>query len=218
MKPVILINFKAYEQATGKKAVALAKLIDQLAKQKKASAIVSVETADVYPVSKAVKIPVFGQHIDPVEPGAHTGAVLAGDIKESGARGTLLNHSERRMKFRNLRISIELARKHKLTTVVCVNNVANVRRVRRFKPDYIAIEPPELIGTGISVSTAKPSLIRKAVKAAGRVPLLCGAGVSTGNDVRQALALGADGVLVASAVVKAKNQKAIILEMFNALR
>lgn len=218
MKPILLINFKAYVEGTGKEAVKLAKLIDKIAKQKKANVVIAVETADINAVSKAVKIPVYAQHIDPVEGGAHTGAVLAIDAKANGARGTLLNHSEKRMKYRDLRLSIEIARKNRLKTVVCVNNVAYLRRVRRFKPDYIAIEPPTLIGTGISVATAKPGLIRKAVRASRGIPLLCGAGISSGEDVKRALELGAAGVLAASAVVKAHDQKAIILDMINALR
>jgi triosephosphate isomerase len=218
MKPMLLINFKAYEESTGKEAVRLAKLIDKTAREKKANVVIAVETADIYPVSRAVKIPVFAQHIDPIEEGAHTGAILAEDVKDNGASGTMLNHSEKRIKYSDLRKSIEIAKKNRLASVVCVNNVAYVRRVRRFRPDYIAIEPPALIGTGISVSTAKPGLIRKAVKAAGGIPLLAGAGISSGSDVRKALELGASGALAASAIVRAKDQKAIILEMINALR
>jgi len=218
MKPILLINFKTYIEASGKQAVTLAKLIDQTARKKKASVAIAVETADIYAVSKAVRLPIYAQHIDPIEEGAHTGSVLAKDVRENGAKGTLLNHSEKRMKYRDLRKSIEIARKNKLKTVVCVNSIHTLRRVRRFNPDYIAIEPPALIGTGISVSTAKPGLIRKAVKAARGVPLLCGAGISNGSDVKRALELGASGVLAASAIVRARNQKAIILEMINALR
>jgi len=218
MKPLLLINFKTYIEGTGKDAVKLAKLIAKIARQKKADVVIAVEVADIYSVSRAVKIPIYAQHIDPVEGGAHTGAVLAKGIKENGAKGTLLNHSEKRMRYRDLRKSIEIAKKNKLRTVVCVNNIATLRRVRRFKPDYIAIEPPALIGTGISVSTARPGLIRKAVKVARGIPLLCGAGISDGSDVKRALELGASGVLAASAIVKAHDQKAIILDMINALR
>jgi len=218
MKPILLVNFKTYIESTGKDAVKLAKLIAKIAKQKKADVVIAVEAADIYPVSKAVKIPIYAQHIDPVEEGAHTGAVLAKDVKENGAKGTLLNHSEKRMKYRDLRKSIEIAKKNKLRTVVCVNNIATLRRVRRFKPDYIAIEPPALIGTGISVSTARPGLIRKAVKVARGIPLLAGAGISSGSDVKRALELGASGALAASAIVKARDQKAVILDMINALR
>lgn len=218
MKPILLVNFKTYIQGTGKDAVKLAKLIDKTAKQKRVNVVIAVETADIYPVSKAVKLPVYAQHIDPVEEGAHTGAVLAKDVKENGARGTLLNHSEKRMRYRDLRKSIEIAKRNRLKTVVCVNSIHTLRRIRRFKPDYIAIEPPVLIGTGISVSTAKPGLIKKAVKVARGVPLLAGAGISSGNDVKRAIELGASGALAASAIVKARDQKAIILDMINALR
>jgi len=85
------------------------------------------------------------------------------------------------------------------------------------KPDMIAIEPPELIGTGISVSKARPELITKSLKQIRKVNesvrVLCGAGVTTAEDVSKALDLGSEGVLVASAVVKSKDPGAVLQSM-----
>jgi hypothetical protein len=75
-------------------------------------------------------------------------------------------------------------------------------------PDYVAIEPPELIGSGVSVCRADPGIIRRSVEAARKVApgvkVLCGAGIQTGECVRIALELGTNGVLLASSVVKAE--------------
>jgi len=84
-------------------------------------------------------------------------------------------------------------------------------------PDMIAVEPPELIGTGISISKARPELITESLKQIRKVnrsvKVLCGAGVTTAEDVSKALELGSEGVLVASGVVKSKDPSAILQSM-----
>ncbi|RLG06224.1 MAG: triose-phosphate isomerase, partial [Thaumarchaeota archaeon] len=87
-------------------------------------------------------------------------------------------------------------------------------------PEILAIEPPELIGTGIPVSKAKPEVVTGAVEAVKRinprVHVLCGAGISTGDDVAKAIELGTEGVLLASAYVKAKDPKKLLSGMAEA--
>jgi triosephosphate isomerase len=81
----------------------------------------------------------------------------------------------------------------------------------------VAVEPPELIGGDISVTKANPRIVEDtvdAVKEANRsVSVLCGAGIKTGADVKAALDLGADGVLLASGVVRAKDPRAALLDL-----
>jgi len=100
--------------------------------------------------------------------------------------------------------------------VVCVKNVSEARKYAKLNPNYIAIEPPELIGTGKAVSKEKPEVIIKSVRAVkdakNSTRLLCGAGIISGNDVARALELGANGILVASGIVKAKNWERVIEE------
>ena len=84
-------------------------------------------------------------------------------------------------------------------------------------PDMIAIEPPELIGSGIPVSKANPEVVEGTVREVRKINkdviILCGAGISKGEDVKSALELGASGVLLASGVVKAKNVEDSIREL-----
>lgn len=156
----------------------------------------------------------WAQHVDPVGPGSHTGSTLAAAVAEAGATGTLLNHSERRLKLADIDGGLRAAAEAGLETVVCANNPAQVAAAAALEPDAVAVEPPELIGTGTPVSRADPDVVRGAVEAAGRVApdvdVLCGAGISTGADVTAAAELGAEGVLLASGVALADDPRAAL--------
>ena len=218
--PLIIINFKTYLEATGRKAVELAKQAEKVSKETDVSIAVAPQFVDIVSVAKAVEIPVFAQHLDPVKPGSYTGHVLAEAIKEAGAMGTLINHSERRLKLVDIDAAIELAREKELISCVCVNNPSVSAAAAALKPDIVSIEPPELIGTGIAVSRAQPEVVTKTIKLVRGinmdVTVLCGAGISHGEDVATALRLGAQGVLVASAVVQAKDPYSILREFADA--
>jgi triosephosphate isomerase len=214
--PIIVVNFKTYFEATGRRAVELAKNAEKVHDEIGISIGVAAQFADIATVAKAVKIPVFAQHVDPIKPGSYTGHVLAESVKEAGAVGTLINHSERQLKLSDIDEVIKLARKEGLISLVCANTPSISAAVATLKPDIIAIEPPELIGTGIPVSKAKPEIITGTIKLVrqvnSKVKIICGAGISRGDDVAAAAKLGTQGVLVASGIVKAKNPYAILTE------
>lgn len=216
--PVLVINFKIYSQASGKKAIKIAKIAEKVSKELKIPIIVCPPLIDIKEVASKVKIPVFSQHVDEVEPGAFTGHISAASLKEAGVRGTLLNHSEKKVNFKKIKKTILACRRYGLDTICCAENVFEAKRIATLKPNAIAIEPPELIGGNISVSTAKPSVITNGVKAVGKIPLLCGAGIKTMKDVEKAIELGAKGVLVASGICKAKNVERAILELAKGLK
>ncbi|WP_460041885.1 triose-phosphate isomerase [Thermococcus atlanticus] len=216
-EPVIAINFKAYAQATGEGALRIAKAAEKVWKETGVTIVVAPQLADLYRIAQEVEIPVFAQHINPITPGSHTGHVLPEAVKEAGAAGTLLNHSENRMILADLEASIRRAEEVGLMTMVCSNNPAVSAAVAALGPDYVAVEPPELIGTGIPVSKAKPEVITNTVelvkKVNPHVKVLTGAGISTGEDVKKALELGSVGVLLASGVTKAKNPEKAIRDL-----
>lgn len=215
------MNFKTYIEATGKRAIELARVAEEVSRETGASIIVAPQFTDIEPVSKAVDIPVFSQHMDSVKPGAHTGHVLAEALKSAGAEGSLLNHSERRINKPAIAESLKLCVNADLQSLVCSDTTEASVDVAKMLPNMIAIEPPELIGTGISISKARPELITESVKEIRRVnrtvKVLCGAGVSTAEDVSRALELGSEGVLVASGIVKNKNPRAILQSMANTM-
>ncbi len=208
---MIVVNFKTYKEATGKNAVHLAGLIKKVAKETGERIIACPQLVDLEKVAGFCET--FAQHIDTIDYGSNTGWVLPEAVKEAGAEGTLINHSEHRLDMKGIKARIKKAREIGLKTIVCVKDVKEIKKVKGFNPDYIAVEPPELIGSGKSVSTEQPELIEKSVEAAHPVKLLCGAGITCADDVSKALDLGAKGVLIASGIVKADKPDLVLKEM-----
>ncbi len=214
--PIFITNFKTYEQATGQRAVDLAKIHQEVADKTGASIAVAVQACDLWRVSQEVTIPVFAQHIDPVDFGSFTGHNLPQGVKANGAIGSLLNHSERRIPEDVIINTLACAQKSSLIRIVCGEDVAEIEKFAQFAPDFLAFEPPELIGaSGKSVATEEPESIAEAVKVTS-IPVLVGAGISTAKDIEVSLKLGAKGFLVASAITKASNPKKILTELVSA--
>ena len=215
MKPILLINLKTYEQGTGENALRIAKASDSLANNE-VEIILAVQPVDIRKISENVRIPVFSQHVDPIKYGSNTGWILPESVKSAGATGTLLNHSERQTDLETIRRSLARCRELGLRIVVCAGTPDKAKEVASLKPDYIAIEPPELIGGDISVSKAKPEVITQSIEKVNSVesiPVLCGAGVKDKEDVKKAMELGAKGILVASGVVKSENPEEAIRDL-----
>ena len=220
--PLIAVSFKAYAEATGKKAIELAKEIEAAAREFDHTVIVIPNLVDLKDVVEAIDLPVFAQHIGPYTPGSHTGSITAEMVKEAGALGTMINHSERRMILADIDASIKRAHELGLETMVCTNNVDVTGAVAALSPTYVAIEPPELIGGDISVSTAQPEIVSGSVDVVKKinpdVKVLCGAGVKNKGDVEKSLELGAEGVLLASGIVKAKDPKEVMISLLEGLQ
>ena len=212
--PMVIVNFKTYLESTGKKAIELAKQAERASKETGACIIVAPQFADLAKIAEEVEIPVFAQHVDPVKPGNSTGHILVESVKEAGAVGTLINHSERQLRLIDIDAIIALTKEKNLISCVCANNPSVSAAIAAMHPDITSVEPPELIGSGISVSKAKPEIITDTVKLVQKVDakmtILCGAGISTAEDVSIALKLGTKGVLVASGIVKAKDPYSVL--------
>lgn len=215
--PLLLVNLKTYRESTGENAIRLASTAEKVSSETAVCVAVSPQTVDLRAVIDNTCIPVFAQHVDPVGHGKFTGHVMPKAIAEAGAAGTLISHSERRLTLNAIEATVRHAKETGLLQVVCVDTVERGRSVAPFSPDVIAIEPPELIGSGIPVSKAKPEVVSGAVEAVQsinpEVKVLCGAGITSDEDVTAALKLGADGVLVASGVVKAPDPYGKLLEL-----
>lgn len=219
--PVIVLNVKAYDEATGQKAVDLSHLMDTIAQEIGANMAIAVQATDIFQCANQVSIPVFAEHIDPITPGSHTGWTLPEAIKAAGAVGTLINHSEHRLLLADIDRCITRAKELKLDHIVCTNNVATSKAAAAFSPNFVAVEPPELIGGDISVTTADPDIVSESVEAVKtinkQVRVLCGAGVKNGKDVAKSIELGADGILLASGIVKAKDKTKVIRDLVSGL-
>lgn len=221
-EPFLLINFKTYLEATGKRAVDLSRRIEAVGKSADVRMGVAPQFCDIAQVATQVQIPVFAQHIDPITSGAFTGHVLAESVKAAGGSGTLINHSERNLQLKDIERSVQHAREVGLATVVCAGTSRLAAAVALTEPDMVAIEPPELIGSGRAVSKERPEIVTDSVRKIRavnpNVKVLCGAGITTGEDVYAALKLGAQGVLVASGVVKASKPEEVLADFCQAVR
>jgi len=214
---MIIVNFKTYKNAVGPAAVELAKIHAAVAAETGAAIAVAVDALDLAAVAAAVKIPVFAQHTDAADFGSFTGGIVPEVVKALGAVGTLLNHSEKRL-GEKLPACIAAAKKAGLQVVLCAETAEEAEKFVEYSPDYIAVEPPELIGGDISVTTANPKIISDSVKRIGNCKLLVGAGVKNGVDVATAMKLGAKGVLLASGVTKAANPAAVLRDLASGLK
>jgi triosephosphate isomerase len=205
----VLVNLKAYACDP----VNVAAAAETVASDSDATVAVAPQAAHLESVA-STGVETWAQHVDPVKSGSHTGSTLAEAAADAGAVGTLLNHSERRLTLANIDAGLTAAERAGLDTVVCANNPDQIAAVAALGPDAVAVEPPELIGTGTPVSKADPDIVRDAVAAARgvdeSVDVYCGAGISTGADVVAARDLGADGVLLASGVAKADDPAAAL--------
>ncbi|MFO7925837.1 triose-phosphate isomerase [Natronomonas sp.] len=201
----VLINLKAYPCDP----VEIAEIAAEVAETTGVRIAIAPQAADIASVAQ-IGVETWAQHVSPVEHGSHTGSTLAEAVSRAGADGTLLNHSESRLRLADIDAGLRAAERANLETIVCANNPRQIAAAARLDPDSVAVEPPALIGTGTPVSKADPQIVTDSVEAASGVPVLCGAGISTGEDLDAAGKLGAEGVLLASGVAKADDPRSAL--------
>ena len=214
--PIVILNYKTYLESSGENALELARALKSASEESGITMVAAPQAADIYRIQDQISLPIFAQHIDPITPGGHTGSNLIETLI-----GSLINHSENRMKLADIDEVIQLCKQNDIESCVCTNNIATSKAIATFSPDAVAVEPPELIGTGIPVSQAQPEVVEDSVKGVKsinkKIKVLCGAGISTGDDMKAAMDLGADGVLLASGIVKAENPKEALLDLVSKL-
>ncbi|RJR28141.1 triose-phosphate isomerase [Candidatus Microgenomates bacterium] len=213
---MIFINFKTYSEGTGQHAILLLEQVVRAQAKTKVELVPVVQASDIREAT-TTSLKVWAQHVDGVEPGAHTGFVLPEAVFDDGARGTFLNHSEHKfVKFKDLEIAHSRARSAGLSTLVFAADLGELSRVLALEPSYASYEPPELVGSKTtSVAAAKPEIIGHAAglcRARG-VPLIVGAGIKSEEDVRASVKLGAAGIAVASSIVLSENPEEEILKL-----
>ena len=214
MKRPLIINFKNYDEVSGDRAVKLAKAAQAVAKKLKVEIVLAPPQPSLALVARNVKLPVICQHVDYEKAGSSTGYFLAEIAKSYGAVGSLINHSEHRIEMKQISGLVERLRSLRMTSIVCAREPWEVMEISVFQPDFIAIEPPELIGSGRAVSKEHPEIITKSIEAGGsRSKLICGAGITSRGDVAKAMELGSHGILVASGIIKARSWAGKIAEL-----
>ena len=217
---MFIINCKNYEEIAGDKIIQLVKIAEKISKKYKIKIAIAPPQHLIGLVANSM-IPILAQHVDYSKVGSTTGYIIPELLKKSRVSGSLINHSEHRISSDDISELVLKLRELKMISVVCVKDVAEAKKYAKLNPDYIAIEPPELIGSGKAVSNERPELITKAsdavTSAKSKTKSLCGAGIVSGKDVTKALELGSKGILVASGIIKAKNWTKVIEEFSKAM-
>ena len=212
---MFVINCKNYEEIAGNEIIKFVKIAEKISKKFKVKIAIAPPQHLIGLVSNS-SITILAQHIDDSKIGSTTGFMIPELLKKSKVKGSLINHSEHRISSSEIKKLVLKLKELKMISILCVKDVAEAKKYAKLEPDYIAIEPPELIGSGRSVSTEKPELITKAAVAVkiakNKTKLLCGAGIVSGKDVSKAIELGSKGILVASGIVKSKDWNKIITE------
>ena len=217
---MFIINCKNYEEIAGEKIIKLSKIAEKISKKYKIK-IAIAPPHHLIPLITKFGIIVLAQHLDDKKIGSTTGFMIPEIIKKSKIDGSIINHSEHRITESEIKNLVKRLKKLKLKTIVCVKNVSEAKKYAKINPTFIAIEPPELIGTGRAISTEKPQLITNSINAVqsakNSTKLLCGAGIVSAEDVSRAVELGSNGILVASGVIKAKNWERILSDFSRGL-
>ncbi|MEC8107804.1 MAG: triose-phosphate isomerase [Candidatus Thermoplasmatota archaeon] len=216
MQPLIVVNFKTYATAMGQKAVDLAQAMERASKDH-VRMIAVVSAFDLHAVKQAApSLEVWSQHLDPVGQGSFTGWLQPKNAIERGAQGTIINHAEHKVDIEHVQQLMQQL-PDEFPMCACAADVDEAHQLAELGPTFIAVEPPELIGGDISVTTADPAIVSDTVNAVRainpHVRVLCGAGVKDGKDVKTAVELGAHGVLLASGVTKASDVDAVLADL-----
>ncbi len=212
---MIFLSLKTYREATGSAAVQLLSIAKRVMHETGVPIIPCVQPTDIYRVHTEVGMEVWAQHVDPIDPGRNFGWLSPYSAKEAGATGTVINHDEHMMNFEKIGETVVKAKENGLKTIVIVDSVDLAQMVTALSPDYVAYEKGELIAGTTSMIDEEEESIREVVSKV-KQPVIVGAAISTGEHVRKVLQTGAKGVILASAVVKAKDPEAKLRELCGA--
>jgi triosephosphate isomerase len=217
---LFLINFKNYTEVSADRTVSLALAAQKAAKTLNVEIVVAPPQPSIAIVKQNVDIPVFCQHVDDAKTGQSTGFFIPEMARSYGAAGSIINHSEHRLSYVIISDIVQRLKQLSMISVVCAQTPKEVAELAKLNPDFIAIEPPELIGSGKAVSKESPKIIQDSIKSAAEnsryTKLICGAGIVDQSDVTAALHLGAEGILVASGIIKSNSWYEKILELGSA--
>jgi len=214
---MIVLSLKTYKEATAENAVKLCQVIKKVATKTQVPIIPAAQSFDIYRIKQAVDIEVWAQHLDPIDPNRHFGWLSPYSAKQAGATGVVINHLEHEIPFETIKATVEKCKQYDLKTLVIVGTVDLAEKVNQIKPDYLAYENADLIGGNVAMIDHDPEGTKQVVKLAS-MPVIVGAGIRTGQHVAKTIKLGGAGVILASAVVKADNPEAVLLDLVSGFK
>jgi triosephosphate isomerase (TIM) len=217
----LVINLKNYNEISGDNSIKIVEDAKNVSLVNHKEIIIAPPVSSILTLSKS-KVPIVSQHVDDASLGATTGFIIPEIVKSYGAIGSIINHSEHKIERSQIRNLVRRLHDLNMISIVCADDLREVEALSQFSPDFLAIEPPELIGKGIAVSKANPSIIKDSVQAvkgiSSTIKVLCGAGIVDKTDVEKAIELGAEGILISSGVVKSRSWYNKILELSSVLK
>ena len=157
--PTIVVNFKVYAEAEGPRALTLAKTCQKVSKESGVQIAVCPPMIGLALIARSMDIPVYSQNVDPLKPGSGTGFVTPSMLHSTDVKGTLVNHSEHRQPLESVGTCIEMCKYLSLDVCACAESAEEAGKIAGFAPQMIAVEPPELIGGDVSVTTANPRIV-----------------------------------------------------------
>ena len=215
--PFFVVNPKSY--LYGAESLALAKAADHLAEEYDVDIFFTAQAVDLPAIRQGTRhLIVTAQHMDGIAPGRGMGHVLPEALAVAGVEAVFLNHAEHPMTISQLGAAMARADELGLLTIVCADTLAEAEAIAAFVPDIMVCEPTSLIGTGKVSGSDYMRQTNDAVRAGSPNTLvLQAAGISTGENVYQAIMSGADGTGATSGIVAAKDPVAVMTEMVEAL-
>ena len=205
----------------GDELVRLARLTDELAGHFQIPTIFTAQHADLRLLAEhTLDLTITAQHMDPIAPGRGIGHVLPESLVDAGARAVVLNHAEHPLSLADLDATMERAGAVGLSTIVCADSDAQCRAIAHLGPDAM-ICPKHHRGDRHGAMDAgdyieRPTAIVKGVDPS--ILVIQAAGVSSGADVARVLSQGADGSGGTSGIIKHPDWRAILTEMYSAIR
>jgi triosephosphate isomerase len=215
--PLFVINAKNYREGSGERLRRFFEYAALIEKDTSVKIYIAPPVIDLFYFSREFPEYTISQSVDVLEYGSSTGHIPIKRLLDIGISASLLNHSENKFSHQLIRDLVVEGDKLGFEFIVCVDSTEEMSKLleQGVYPAAYAIEPPELIGTGRSVSKYKPETVVEAVKLGRRhnIPVLCGAGIVNGEDVAKAFELGVRGILVASGVIKSRNPLKTMVDM-----
>ncbi len=216
--PFLIVNPKAY--LGGAETLRLALLTDELAVEFDIDVIFTAQHAYLVEVAKhTTHLLVTAQHMDAITPGRGMGHTLPEALVEAGAGAVVLNHAEFPLTLAQLDATMRRAEEVGMATIVCADTVRQCRAVAQLGPTVMICEPTASIGTGTMDTGDYIATTTRAVKEIDpSILVIQAAGVTGGADIARVLALGADGSGGTSGIVSAPDWRAVLIDMFTALK
>ena len=150
LKILLVINCKNYvEVSSPKKLLQLGNSALKASKKYKTKIAISPPPHMCTWLAQNSKITVLAQHVDIQGTGSTTGYVIPEMLAKSKIAGAII--TEHRVPISHIREAVNRLSKLNLLSIVCAKNVSESGKMAALNPNFVA-KPPDLIGTGRSVS------------------------------------------------------------------